>query len=104
MKLMYGYLFIDDYGTKIELSNKEALLLECLQQNNVVTPKIIFEYVYKDDFDKYDESLNGSIKTLVCRLRKKLKGTINIYTKYNIGYFLDENTSIDLVNNEIYRG
>ena len=95
MKLMYGYLFIDDYGTKIELSNKEALLLECLQKNNVATPKIIF--------DKYDESLNASIKTLVCRLRKKLKGTINIYTKYNIGYFLDENTSIDLVNNEIYR-
>lgn len=103
MKLMYGYLFIDDYGTKIELSNKEALLLECLQKNNVVTPKIIFEYVYKDDYYKYDENLDGFIRALVCRLRKKLKGVMNIYTKYKIGYFIDENTNIELVNSETYR-
>ena len=103
MKLMYGYLFIDDYGTKIELSNKEALLLECLQKNNVATPKIIFEYVYKDDYYKYDESLNGSIKTLVCRLRKKLQGIVNIYTKTKIGYFLDDKTNIELIDSEVYR-
>ena len=102
MKLMYGYLFIDDYGTKIELSNKEALLLECLQKNNVATPKIIFEYVYKNDYYKYDESLNKTIRTLVSRLRKKLKGKLEIYTKNQRGYYL-KNNNIEIINYKINR-
>lgn len=103
MKLMYGYLFVDDYGNKIELSNKEALLLECLQKNYVATPEMIFNYVYKNDFDKYDISLDKTIRTLVSRLRKRLKGVINIYTKFKIGYFLDENCNIELIDTEKYR-
>lgn len=102
MKLINGYIFIDDKDNETELTNKEALLLECLNENYIATPKIIFEYVYKNDYYKYDESLNKTIRTLVSRLRKKLKGKLEIYTKNQRGYYL-KNNNIEIINYKINR-
>lgn len=73
----------------IELTDLENRILNLLIKNKhtVVRHRQIMKRIYKSDEDK---ELMNTITSNIYRLRKKLKGEVNIKTRRNIGYWIDD--------------
>ena len=97
MKVMSGYLFINNKGEEIALTNNEAKLLKCLQDNDIAKLSNIASDVYNiKDYLGNDLSLNNSIRRLIYRLRKKINNDIKIINMNRIGYYIPKNDKIKL--------
>lgn len=79
-----GYIFISN-NKHIDLTLIETKILSLLLRNKgtIIRYEDISKQIFKGQIDKY---YLQSIMTRICRLRKKLKGEVNIETKPKIGY------------------
>ncbi len=73
-------------GEAVKLSKHERRLLELLVKNRglVVAAEMIFDTIWKETKKEYD---SGLVRSLVCRLRKKM-GEDLIFTSIDLGYGL----------------
>lgn len=79
-----GYIFISN-NKYIDLTLIETQILSLLLRNKgtIIRYEDICNQIFKNKIDKY---YLESIMSRIYRLRKKLKGEVNIETKSKIGY------------------
>lgn len=103
MKVLYGYLFVNDKGKKIKLTTSESRLLKCLQDNAIATLSDIALAIYNiKDYLGNDNYINNSIRIFICRLRKKIGKYIQIINRNRVGYYIPKNCKIEFVDFERY--
>ena len=71
-------------GQVIELTVKESYMLRILIENK---NKVVKYNQLSMELNK-SEDIKGCVQTRMKRLREKLKGLLEIKTKYQIGYYI----------------
>lgn len=101
MKVLYGFLFVDDNNNKIKLTEEEYLVLKCLSTHEISSYALLSNTINKTMWG-YKKKDNRKIAVVLCRLRKKLDGIIKIKVANKIGYYLDKeyNISFEELKNE----
>ena len=82
-----NFRYITNANKSIELNYTENEILNILisEKGNIVT----YKYLCKHLFNSSNINIyKGILATTICRLRKKLKGEINIVTRIKIGYII----------------
>jgi len=90
----FNKMLLDINNEKINLTKKESLLFHLLATNKgfMVTKEQIVSYVWSEEKDilskNYFEVLEGTLRGLVCRLRKKLPKNTIITQTFNDSYYI----------------
>lgn len=103
MKVLYGYLFVNDKGKEIKLSPSESRLLKCLKDNYIATFSDMALAIYNiKDYLGDDNYVNSAIRIIMYRLRKKVGKYIKIINRNRVGYYIPKNCKIEFVDFERY--
>lgn len=103
MKVLYGYLFVNNKGEELALTKSECRLLKCLHDNDIAQISDIALAVYNiKDYLGNDLCLNNAIRMLIYRLRKKINKDVKIINRNRIGYSIPRNSKIKFIDFERY--